>query len=991
MNQFTGHIHVHSMYSALDGLAKIEELVVRAKELGQTFIALTDHGASSGFYEAMAIREKHNFDIIFGEEFYFENVAEDLKTGHLILLAKNQEGLKNIFRLQKLAYDNTYYKPRINLEMLKQHNEGLICTTACLANQVAQLILRDEVPLAINHLKELQSIFGEDLYVELQSSTMEEVIKVNKALHDICVNYNFKPIITNDVHYVNKEDSEVHDVLLCIQQRKKVADKKRWRFTTNDYWLKSEEEILEYLKYLPDTFISEAFNNIEEIHSKSKNVFLQSGNFLPKFAETPEEENELLEDLTMQRYIEKVVSRKEGNEEFLSDLRKELRVIAEEGYSGYFLIVNEYVNWAKSNGITVGDGRGSGAGSKVAYTIGITEINPQTHNLLFERFLAKNRQPDFDTDFSDIDAVFKHLQDKFGKTNVARVGAFSNFTAKSATRKVMSVYGFPQSRINSIIELMPPALQFTLDEALEYSKDLSNWFEENQNIKLAVAKLENIIDHFSTHAGGVIICDGLTEMLPILTLSEERDKLIVALDKEALEALGHFKFDILGLKSLSLIKDAIDFIGELNWHDINLEDENIYNMLCTGDVAGVFQLSEQQHAVLEQQPRNFEDLVAINALIRPGVGDWHDYINRRRSGSYTESSTTPYLNSTSGVIVYQEQYLLLANTYANWDIAFSDKHIRKNKDIWNDIKLKEKWLLDCYEHGVVESNEEAEQIWEDICKVVSSGYGFNRSHSVSYAKLSFQTAYLKYYHPREFYAAYMTQNITDATKISESINMVRSKGITVLSPDINKSTDKFIPSEEGILYPLTCIKGVGGSVWSDIRRLKPIKDLPDLVERRIPKFIKRTSIEALIKAGAFDYLNKTRGELLIELSELLGQQQEELEVLPDYKYEKEVLGLYLSCSPFDKYEVQSFNEAPEGKTVATVVEISEVVIKKDKHGGEMAFIIGTNNIETIKIVIFSSVWKNNKIEKDETVLIKGRKDKSSLLVNYVEKLGEACI
>ena len=578
------------------------------------------------------------------------------------------------------------------------------------------------------------------------------------------------------------------------------------------------------------------------------------------------------------------------------------------------------------------------------------------------------------------------MQERFGKDNVARVGAFSTFTCKSATRKIMSAYGFTQTMINNIVEQMPQRLSFTLQDCLDESKELNKWFSEHKNIQNAVAKFEGIIDHFSTHAGGVLICEGLTSMLPVLTVSEDRDKLIVALDKNAIESLGHFKFDILGLKSLNILKEALEHIDLPDLHNIDLEDENIYNMLCAGEVTGVFQLAEQQVNVIEQQPRNFEDLIAINSLIRPGVGDWKEYIRRRRSGECFDSTTSPYLNSTSGIIVYQEQYLLLAQTYAGWDIAYSDKNIRKNKDIMNDDELHDLFIKDSLNRGY--ELQEVEEIWDDICHVIDSGYGFNRAHSASYARLTYNSAYLKYYYTKEFYSAYMTQNITDAIKITEGINLVRSEGVKILPPDINNSSDRFKPSDEGILYPLTCIRGVGSSAWDEIVKLRPIVDLDDLIKRRTPRSIKRTTLEALVKSGSFDYLERTRFDMLKEIESNFKPTEEELVEEPIYKYEKEVLDLYLSSSPFDGYDIKPFNQTGEGSIATTILEITEVVERKDRTGKVMAFLTGSNNTDTLKILVFASVWVNNMVEKGDLVLIKGKSDKGNLLANYIEKVGD---
>jgi len=395
IDKFLGHIHCHTEYSALDGMSKIEELILKAKGMGQSFLAITDHGCSSGLYDAYKLGQKHDFDILLGEEFYFENKGTARQIGHLILIAKNETGLENLYTLQHLAYENFYYRPRLNMDMLRQYSEGLVCTTACLANQVNQYIMAGEKHLATGHLKELQSIFGEDLYVELQSSTMPEVIQVNKELIDLCKNYNFKPIITNDVHYVEKDDYNVHEVVLAIQQKKKMDDAKRWKFPYNDYWLKSQEEMEEYVRYLANEDLHVCYGNINEIYEKCKGVNIASGHYLPTYQMmSKEEEDNMLESLTLEKYLSRIKDRGESNNEFYEDLQKELSVIKDTGYSGYFLIVQEYINWAKENGILVGDGRGSGAGSKVAYTIGITEVNPQKHDLLFERFLSPGRSPD---------------------------------------------------------------------------------------------------------------------------------------------------------------------------------------------------------------------------------------------------------------------------------------------------------------------------------------------------------------------------------------------------------------------------------------------------------------------------------------------------------------------------------------------------------------------------------------------------------------------
>lgn len=977
MCNFEGHLHTHTEFSFLDGMAKIEELILRAKELGQTGIAITDHGGSSGLYEAWKLGKKHDFNVLLGEEFYFDNEVEDLRTGHIILIAKNEEGLSNIFKLQRLAYDNFYYKPRITLDMLKDFSSGLVCTTACIANQIGQLILKNENQLALRHILELNSIFKEDFYIELQSTTNEEVECVNLKLQEFIEEYDFKCVMTTDIHYVLKEDYELHEVLLAIQQQKKMSDKKRWRFENNDYFLKSEEEMLKDLNGINEQIIRKCFLNISEIFEKCKGVNFVPGNYLPKFSETKEEEDNALRLMVMKGYRNKVMQKGEATDTFAKDLEKELAVIADTGYSGYFLIVQEYIAWARKNGILVGDGRGSGAGSKVAYTIDITEVNPEKHDLLFERFLTPGRQPDFDVDFSDIDAVFKHLQERYGEENVARVGAYTKFTCKSALRKVMSAFGFSQAEIAVVIGWMPKVVSFTLQEAMDYSKDLTEWLNTHSDIFHIVSRFENMVEHQSTHAGGVIICDGLTGMLPVMTNSEDRSKLIVVMDKEELESLGHYKFDILGLKSLILLKNILEYTGIIDKTDMDFEDKNIYDMLCSGDVMGVFQLSDQREKVMEQQPRCFEDLIAINALIRPGVCDWNEYLKKREIGE--DDETLPFMKCTHDLIVYQDQYLQLAQHYAGWDIAFSDKKIRKNKKILEDTELADKWMEDTAKRGY--TPEEMKDLWDEICEIVAGGYGFNRAHSTSYAMLSFQTAYMKYYYPKEFYAALLTQNNDNTEKTVEIINAVKNKGIKLLLPDINKSENKYVPMEDGIMLPLNSIKGVGGSVLYEINRLKPIESFQDFLDRRIKKFIKRTSIEALIKAGAFDFCEKTRFEMLSEFNPDTYIKEETRHI-----YEKQAFGFYINENPFEKYSLKPWSSYSDGDNVITVVEITEITIRYDRKGNEMAFISGVNNHDTLRMVVFSSIWKRMNVTEGEIVLVKGRRDKQSLIVNTMEVL-----
>ena len=583
----------------------------------------------------------------------------------------------------------------------------------------------------------------------------------------------------------------------------------------------------------------------------------------------------------------------------------------------------------------------------------------------------------FDVDFSDIDAVFRHLQDKYGKKNVARVGAFNRFTCKSAIRKILGVYGFSQKEIGALISQLPNDGQCTYEEAIKESAVLRKFFEEDKHIAKCVQKLEGCLSHMSTHAGGVIICEGLTEKLPVWTMAEDREKLIVGFDKKIIEELGHFKFDVLGLNYLSLMKNAIDNLDEpINWSTVDFEDENVYNMLCKGNVYGVFQLSEQKDKVMEQKPKCFEDLIAINALIRPGVGDWNEYI-KLRNGGFDKSTIQPYMESTCGLIVYQDQYLLLAQTYAGWDIAFSDKHIRKNKDIKNDTELRQKFINDSMAKGYCE--EEATAIWNNIEEVVAGGYGFNRAHSTSYARLSYQTAYLKCYYPKAFYTACLTANQGDSTAMIRIKEELDKEGIKILPPDINTATNKFKPTEEGIMFAMTAINGVGESAYRTIVNMRPIDSFEDFMKRRVPKDIKINTVEALIKAGAFNSTGEKKSTLLKKVEPRHYEKSQ-------YEMEKEVFGFYITEAPYDKYTTEPFSEMPNNAIVKIVLEITNVAIRHDKNNNEMAFMVGVNGNSTVRLVSFSSVWAKKKLEEGKMYFIKGKKDGESLLINTAEDI-----
>lgn len=985
-------------------MGKIEELVRTAKAMGQTALCLTDHGSTSGLWVFQQECIKQGIKPILGTEFYYQR-ENDGENGHLIAIAKNDKGLENLFKLQEYAYvNNFYYKPRINWDILKHHKEGLIITSACLGSTFNQYLINGDMINAKAWARKFQETFGDDFYLEIQPNDIPEQLVANRGTLRIAQQLGIKVVATNDVHYVLENDAFAHEVQLAMQVKKKMSDETRWKFPTNDFWLKSEDEMIETFTGLEQNSVIDAMNNTSEIADKC-NASLKKGKYLPKYYNIPEGETE-------RSILAKNIMQGAKDKGFISDIeymkktQNELEVIDRNGYSGYFLIVGDYVTSARKSGILVGDGRGSGAGSKVAYLTDISRIEPSKYDLLFERFMADGRSPDFDVDFSDQDAVFTDLQNKYGAENVARVIAFGTLTPKAVCRKVMSTFEHDESIIKQISGLIPdlcPALKVAytdFPELLQYKKKYKIEFE-------VIERLEGIISHESQHAGGVIIYPGLSSILPVKTKAEDRTKRIVAFDKYMLEEIGHYKFDVLGLETLPIIKRCLDSIKkvegvDVDLYNIDMEDENVYKMLCAGNVSGVFQLNNQAQKVMEQQPRDFKDLIAINALIRPGTGDWVEYIARRKGKQWNvHQDRLPYLRETEGLITYQEQFLLDCKYFAGWDIAFADKKIRKNKHIREDAELHEKFINDSLNRGY--NIVDIETIWKEIEDAVDGGYSFNKSHSASYAVLSYQTAWLKYYYPEHFYASLMSSEKTDGDgqdAIASYIAECKHQGLTILPPDINLSGEEFVVSKGGIKYRITTIKHVGDSAIESIEALRPITSFNDFMERREKKHIKRNVLTNLIKAGCFDFDNPNRADLLwqVDMDERTKTQIKDDYQCPIYEWndkikaewEKEVLGMYLSVHPMEKYGFKPLSDYPDSSYALQGGEVYDMKIFKDKNQNEMCFAFINTLYGNVKVLIFSSMWKYESIREaiqiGNVILVKGKRSGNDIILDGVEIL-----
>lgn len=991
------HLHLHTEYSPLDGIIKIRDLINQAKEYGMTAVAITDHGSMSGLYEAQKYGEKQGIKVIQGCEFY--HIHED-KNAHIIVLAKNDEGLRNLNLLHESSYvDGFYKKPNILMHDLVRLRSGLIVMTACLGSELNQYLLKGNMEQANLYVQNMRQIFGDDFYIEVQANSIPEQLYANQELIKLAKKYNVKYVLTNDVHYMYETDAFAHEVSLGLQFNKKFSDAKRYKFPTNDFWFKTAEEMFNTCVGLSKEEIVTAMNVTKEIEGKCNSSY-KKGKYLPSYWDKSDTPRKLLTNIINKNSVELGLAK---NKDYMKQVQNELNIIDEEGYCDYYLIVQDYAGEARNNGVIVGDGRGSGAGSKTAYIADITRIEPEQYGLLFERFMAHGRVPDFDIDFSDQEFVFNYLRQRYGEQNVARIIAFGTLAPKAVSRKVLSFFEKDKIDIDAISKLIPDLCE-SMEMAYKASPDLLKYKKKFPIEFQVIERLEGVVSHESQHAGGVVIYEGLNQMLPLKSDGSNRNIRIAAFDKYMLEELGYYKFDVLGLITLPIISKALEYIKsnkgvDVDLYKINYEDENVYKMLQDGEVSGVFQLSNQQQKVMQQKPANFRDLIAINSLIRPGVGDWNEYIARRNGKEWSvHPDRKYYMDETNGTMTYQEQFLLDCKVFAGWDLAYADKHVRKNKDIRNDEELKNKFYTDTVARKY--PIEIAEQIWKEIEDAVDGGYSFNKSHSASYGVMSYQTAYLKHYYPVEFYSAMMSYEKADGQgqiQISSYIKECKKRGISILPPDINSGTDMFYPIDNSVQFRLNMITGLGDSAFESIQKLRPFESFEDFMTRRDKSKIKDNVIESLIKAGAFDRFNPNRGELMYNLLMSKRTKTEvklNVEVEVDYNdliksdWEKDSTGIYLTSHPLEGRNIKEFSEYKDGSTVYIWVLVDDILVKLDKNKKEMAFLTTSTEIDQIRIVMFKDSWSQYKdllyANQNNPIFIEGKKDGSNILLNRME-------
>jgi len=965
MPDFT-HLHVHTNFSILDGAAAIDSLIDKAEKSGMKALSITDHGNMFGVMKFIEEADKRKIKPIIGCEMYvaaqsrFKKDNKDDRSGyHLILLAKNLIGYKNLSRLSSLAFlEGFYYTPRIDKELLRLNKEGLIASSACLGGEIASRILEGRIDLAEEALKEYLEIFGDDFYIELMDHGVQDQKTVNEELIKIAKKFGVKLIATNDVHFIDAKDAEAHNILICLNTGKDITEQKSLVYTGQEY-LKTQEEMLQVFSHIP-----EALENTNEIVEKIEHYSIKRPVVLPVFPlpEGFETELEYLSHLAFEGAKKRFP---DLTEEIKVRLDYELSVIKKMGFPGYFLIVQDVINQARNLDVAVGPGRGSAAGSAVAYCIGITNVDPIKYNLLFERFLNPDRisMPDIDIDFDDEgrDRVIKYVIEKYGKDRVAQIVTFGTMAAKSSIRDVARVLKLPLPIADRLAKLVPETPGITLKKAFVEVRELANEKESEDLLIRKTLSLAEVLEgsarHTGVHACGMIIGpDDLINFIPLAT-AKDSDLMVTQYEGQWVEKVGMLKMDFLGLKTLSIMKDAIKNIYKRHQVQIDIEqipydDALTFSLFQKGNTIGIFQFeSEGMRMYLKDlKPTDIEDLIAMNALYRPGpINNIPIFIQRkhgREKVEYLHPLLEEILKPTYGIMVYQEQIMKVAQVVAGYSLGSADilRKAMGKKQMKEMAKQEVIFIKGAQERGV--PKDKAEEIFKFMEKFAE--YGFNRSHSAAYSIIAYQTAYLKAHYPAEYMAAVLTHNLSDLKNISLYIEDCKRSKIQVLGPDVNESSFKFMVNKKGeVRFGLGAVKGVGENAAESLiseRETNGIyNDFFDFIERINLRIVNKRSMEALAQAGAFDsfpdshraqyfFKEKTEEQNFIEKiikhaaeiqnkkmmnqHSLFGEAEthsmnqlsmpvcERWSRLEQLEKEKEVAGFYLSGHPLDEYKIE---------------------------------------------------------------------------------------
>ncbi len=1062
------HLHNHTQFSMLDGAASISQMIKKSKKHGMPGVAITDHGNMFGVPEFVNEAHKQGVKPIIGCEFYITPSGMDDKQDrtryHQVLLAKNMTGYRNLSKLCSLGYtEGMYYKPRIDKPTLAEHSEGLIATTCCIASEINQTLINGKQKDARALFEWYLNVFGDDYYIELQRHGLEDQNRCNETLVKWAKEYNVKMVATNDCHYVEEEDSEAHDILLALQTNADINDPNRFRFTDDnnnlntDYYLKTPEEMKELFSDLP-----EAIDNTNEIIEKVDDIELSSDLLLPDYS-IPDEYDSMYKYLRKLTYDGAKKRYGEIRQDVSERIEQELNIIQDMDFVGYFLITQDFTTEARKRDVFVGPGRGSAAGSIVAYCLGIINIDPLRHDLLFERFLNPERvsPPDIDIDFDDSgrQEVIDYVVEEYGRDKVAQIVTYGTMKAKTSIRDVGRVLGIPLQEVDRITKMFPdqPGLN-TFDKVLdpsqnpESAKDIQELFEhpdpQIQKMMRFAKTLEGSARQTGIHAAGVIIAPGeISEYVPV-ALSKDKE-LITQYDGPHAEECGLLKMDFLGLKTLSILKTAIEYVEEnhgvhYELDEIPEDDEKTFELYQKGNTIGTFQFeSDGMRKYLKQlKPTELNDLIAMNALYRPGPMQFiPEYIDRKHGRSeveYPHPDLEELLKPTYGIMIYQEQIMKAAQIIANYSLGEADLLRRAMGKKKQKVMAKQRKIFTerAIDNGV--SEEKAEELFDIMSEFAN--YGFNKSHSAAYSVVAYQTAFFKANYPAEYMAAVLTHNMGDIDKVSKFIEECYRNGITVDPPDINNGAGKFVAVDGRIQYGMEAIKGVGSNAVQEVVKERKengkFESIFDFARRIDSRLCNKRTLESLFQAGAFDCLDPNRRQLLQHMeviisygsrvqemedsnqNDLFGEGGDSASAIDEPKFEhvepwsnierlnkeRELIGFYLSGHPLDKYqeEVNMFCshtldsdelEQLEDRTGVRVAGIiTQVNRVTDKKGRPFAFLEMEDRHGKVEVVAFNDVYDSNlgMIQEDTRVVVDGSFDSSrgklQVIANNFERI-----
>lgn len=1054
-DQYFTHLHLHTEFSLLDGAISLDKLIKYGKDHNLKSLGISDHGNIFGAVKFFQKCKKAGIKPVLGIEAYITEDANiksiDNKYHHLLLIVENEIGYKNLCKLISFSFQKGFYfKPRIDYNILEKHAEGLIASTACLGGHIPQLLLKDQEEEANKRIDWFARTFGpERFYLEVQPEDQEEQKIVNQKLYEISAKKNLPLLAATDCHYISQEDREAHEVMLCIQTHGKLTDPDRYTFGDCHVYMRNEEEMLEIFKDHP-----EAVYNSGKIADRCTFDFQTDKLFFPQF-EIPENHTQesFFKELCqtgLRNLIDKKMIDAEKEPSYQERLDEEMNLIISMGFVGYFLVVSDFIQWSKQNNVPVGPGRGSAAGSLVAWCLQITNIDPLKYNLLFERFLNPERvtMPDIDIDFciNGRERAINYVRDKYGHDKVCQIITFGTMMAKGVIKDVARVLGLPFEDSNAITNMIPDQLKISLREAIEQEPKLKELIDSNPKVAhiFDIAfRLEGLTRHASKHAAGIVISpDPIDEVLPVYVPPKTTD-LVTQYAMTELESIGFLKIDFLGLKNLTLIDNAVRMIKEnhgveLNMDAIPLDDTKAFELICQGNTSGVFQLeSDGLKDVLRRlQPEKFEDIIAVNALYRPGPlgsGMVDDFIERRHGRAkieYLLPELEPILKETYGVIVYQEQVMKIASAVAGYSLGQSDilRRAMGKKKVEVMAEQREIFMTESGKRNV--DPKKAGQLFDLMAYF--AGYGFNKSHSAAYAMIAYQTAYLKANYTAEYLACLLTLESTNAEKLSFYLEEVKSIGLSIIAPNINKSQIQFSVVDGKILFGLQGIKNVGNAALENIiaQREKdgPYTDMLDFCSRIDLRTSNKRVIESLICAGAFDLLPGNRAQQFTELStiieraielkhrretgqmDLFGNNTNDDQTTDPYAFqplsewddkyklekEKEVIGFYISAHPLDSYK--PFLNKIKTSSFATLFEQSQKSLPGDnepivtgaglikthrvintKKGDKMAFAQLEDKDGVAEIVIFPRLFKKieNWLDSYHVFVVKGSLDSTA--------------